>query len=236
MDGEELIRQAAETVRATLQEAQRRADEVVGEAKAQAERIGVEAEQAAKRIRAEAEEQARRRLDEARSALEQLQGRLSGAEDGGGEVPGPFATEAPGAAVEPGPVTVPEPEPPATPEPMPQPSPEPSPAPVPEPSPPPGETDRPTAALANGERPSTEELIERLKADPSAGQPTPGPVEEGAAPEAKEAGNDAAARLVAMKLALDGVAREETRARLAPEYEVGDLDALLDEVYAKAGR
>ena len=46
--------------------------------------------------------------------------------------------------------------------------------------------------------------------------------------------SEGAARLVAMKLALDGTPREEVRARLADDYEVDDLDALLDEVYAKA--
>jgi hypothetical protein len=39
-----------------------------------------------------------------------------------------------------------------------------------------------------------------------------------------------------MKLALDGTSRAEAREQLAADYEVADLDALLDEVYAKAGR
>jgi hypothetical protein len=47
---------------------------------------------------------------------------------------------------------------------------------------------------------------------------------------------DAAARLVAMKLALDGTSREDAREQLAAEYEVADLDGLLDDVYAKAGK
>ena len=44
------------------------------------------------------------------------------------------------------------------------------------------------------------------------------------------------ARLVAMKLALDGTSRDEARKQLAADYEVADLDSLLDEVYAKAGK
>jgi hypothetical protein len=48
------------------------------------------------------------------------------------------------------------------------------------------------------------------------------------------AGADTAARLVAMKLALDGTPRADARERLAADYDVADLDGLLDEVYAKA--
>ena len=61
--------------------------------------------------------------------------------------------------------------------------------------------------------------------------PRPGP---SPSPEDHGSGGDAAARLVAMKLALDGTPRAEARARLAADYEVDDLDGLLDEVYAKA--
>jgi hypothetical protein len=39
-----------------------------------------------------------------------------------------------------------------------------------------------------------------------------------------------------MKLALDGTSREDAREQLAAEYEVGDLDALLDDVYSKTGK
>ena len=39
-----------------------------------------------------------------------------------------------------------------------------------------------------------------------------------------------------MKLALDGTARDKARKQLAADYEVADLDSLLDEVYAKAGK
>jgi outer membrane biosynthesis protein TonB len=196
VDAEELIRQAADNVRSALDEAQRRAKEIVDEAQAQAERVRAEAEEAASRIRAEAEAQAQRRLEDVRSALDQLQGGLSspdghrgrsGASAGGDEVRE--------AEVDPGPVTVPEPEPPATPEPMPEPAPEPVPEPVPEPMPPPDETDPPSATPSN----------------------------------------DAAARLVAMKLALDGTSRNDARERLAADYDVADLDVLLDEVYSKAG-
>jgi hypothetical protein len=47
---------------------------------------------------------------------------------------------------------------------------------------------------------------------------------------------NAAARLVAMKLALDGTSREDARTQLAAEYEVADLDGLLDDVYSRTGK
>jgi hypothetical protein len=50
------------------------------------------------------------------------------------------------------------------------------------------------------------------------------------------AGDDSAARLVAMKLALDGTSRDDAREQLAAEYDVADLDSLLDDVYSKAGK
>jgi hypothetical protein len=45
-----------------------------------------------------------------------------------------------------------------------------------------------------------------------------------------------AARLVALKMALDGSTREEVAGHLADEYGLRDSDALLDEVFARAGK
>jgi outer membrane biosynthesis protein TonB len=191
VDAEELIRQAADSVHSALDEARRRAKEIVDEAQAEAKRIQAEAEQAASRIRGEAEGQAQRRLEDVRNVLDQLEGSLTSSQDGRSGRGG--ASVATDAEIQPGPVTVPEPSPPATPEPMPEP--EPVPEPVPEPTPPPDETDPPSSTSSN----------------------------------------DAAARLVAMKLALDGTSREDARKRLAADYDVADLDVLLDEVYARAG-
>ena len=39
-----------------------------------------------------------------------------------------------------------------------------------------------------------------------------------------------------MKLALDGTSRDEARKQLDADYEVADLDSLLDEVYSMAGK
>jgi outer membrane biosynthesis protein TonB len=111
--------------------------------------------------------------------------------------------------VTPGPVTVPEPEPPATPEPTPEPTPAPGPDPVPEPTP----------------DPVPEPVPPPDEADTPSSEPTNGGGE----------GQEAAARLVAMKLALDGKTREEARKQLAAEYDLADLDALLDDVYSRVG-
>jgi DivIVA domain-containing protein len=58
----------------------------------------------------------------------------------------------------------------------------------------------------------------------------PGP----AAPAAKN-GDSAAARIVALDMALSGTSREETDRYLADNYDLPDRAALLDEVYAAAG-
>jgi hypothetical protein len=52
------------------------------------------------------------------------------------------------------------------------------------------------------------------------------PLEEAAAPEG--------ARLLALKMALDGRPRDETAAYLRENFELAEPDALLDEVYARA--
>jgi hypothetical protein len=69
---------------------------------------------------------------------------------------------------------------------------------------------------------------------PEAAQPPPAPAPE-PAPESSS-GDIQAARLVAMKMALDGASREEIEAELARSYSLGDRAALVDEVLAKAGK
>ena len=114
------------------------------------------------------------------------------------------ATEGATAEVTPGPVTVPEPSPPDVPEPTPDPVPEPVPGPAPVPEP----------------------------------SPDPVPDEPGdAAAEAENGDRSAdksAARLVAMKMALDGSSREEIEAHLAANYELDNTAKLLDDVLARA--
>jgi hypothetical protein len=60
-------------------------------------------------------------------------------------------------------------------------------------------------------------------------------VESGPEPPAEEAAAvPEGARLLALKMALDGRPREETAAYLGENFELADPEALLDEVYARA--
>jgi DivIVA domain-containing protein len=69
---------------------------------------------------------------------------------------------------------------------------------------------------------------------PAPPEPEPAPT----APPSNGARSDdeAGARLVALNMALEGTPREETARFLGEHYELGNLDALLDEVYASAGK
>jgi DivIVA domain-containing protein len=49
-------------------------------------------------------------------------------------------------------------------------------------------------------------------------------------------GDEAGARLIALNMALSGTPRDETARYLADNYALADRDALLDDVYARAGR
>jgi DivIVA domain-containing protein len=55
-------------------------------------------------------------------------------------------------------------------------------------------------------------------------------------PDGARSDDEAGARLVALNMALEGTPRDETARFLGEHYEVADLDALLDDVYASAGR
>lgn len=57
------------------------------------------------------------------------------------------------------------------------------------------------------------------------------PAETAAQPDGDEAG----ARLTALNMALGGTPREETARYLAEHYALADADALLDDVYDRAG-
>jgi DivIVA domain-containing protein len=54
--------------------------------------------------------------------------------------------------------------------------------------------------------------------------------------EAEPDSDDESARLVALNMALNGSPRDDTRAFLAEHFSLPDLEALLDDVYARAGR
>jgi DivIVA domain-containing protein len=79
---------------------------------------------------------------------------------------------------------------------------------------------------------------------PDPGEP-PAPEDElAAAPEDAAAaaddvsvdGDEAGARLIALNMALSGTPREETARYLAEHYALADPDALLDDVYSRAGQ
>jgi hypothetical protein len=186
MDGEQIVHDVAEKVRALVTDAEQRAAEIVREAEADA-----------KRIREQAQVESQERLAAARNAFEELQAKLGiGGEVPGGPVPTP----------EPAPPSVPEPTPPPPdPAPSPEPAPEPEPPLVPEPEPPPDEGTPPQIAA--------EPAVNGARSDDSA-----------------------AARLVAMNMALDGASREAIEGHLAQNYELDDADALIDEVIALAGK
>jgi DivIVA domain-containing protein len=63
-----------------------------------------------------------------------------------------------------------------------------------------------------------------------------GPAAEAPAANGARSDDEAGARLVALNMALEGAPRDETLRYLADHYELPDLDALLDDVYASAGR
>ena len=91
-----------------------------------------------------------------------------------------------------------------------------------------------TAASLAG---SLEELSRDVGTLGAPDQPAPvAPAPTAPASNGARSEDDAGARLVALNMALEGTPREETARFLGEHYELGDLDALLDDVYASAGR
>ena len=92
--------------------------------------------------------------------------------------------------------------------------PEPSPPSTPEPQPPP--TPEPTPTVVPEPEPPPDEGT-----PPSPEPPSNGP------------GDEAAARLVAMKMALEGASRDEVERRLDDSYALADPAALVDDVFSR---
>ena len=221
---EEAERRERETAGAgTLAEAAgERVTGIIAAAEEKAAEIERDARARAEEVLARAEQEARAKVAEARQAVEGLVGKADelrrqvGAL--GQSLAGTEGQPGPAAETEPGPVVVPEPEPPqpevdpapvVVPEPGPTPVPEPTPDPAPEPTP-----------------------------DPLP-EPTPlpqPPSEPDITPAATANGSEAGARLVAMKMALDGSSREEVERHLADVYGLEDSAPLLDDVFARAGK
>ena len=182
-----------------------RVRELITDAEERAAAIVKEAEADAARIRERADAEAQERLDEIRSAFADLQGKF-----------GAGSKAAPEAEVTPGPVTVPEPSPPSTPEPTPDPVPDPVPGPEPVPEPTPDPMPEPTPPPDEGDSPAADAEASREQANGS------------------RSSDKAAARLVAMKMALDGASREEIDEHLAANYDVEHREKLLDDVLSRA--
>ncbi len=88
-----------------------------------------------------------------------------------------------------------------------------------------------TAELATAAPAAEREGPAAPEPEPAAPEPEPEPVP----PPAATNGDAAAARIVALDMALSGTPRDETDRYLAEHYDLPDREALLDEVYAAAG-
>jgi DivIVA domain-containing protein len=97
-----------------------------------------------------------------------------------------------------------------------------------------GELDRLLGGLKTTAETLTRSLEELSRDVGTLGGPEPAPAAPPAAGPRSD--DEAGARLVALNMALEGTPREETARFLAEHYELGDVDALLDDVYASAGQ
>jgi hypothetical protein len=135
---------------------------------------------------------------------------------------GPAADAEP--AAEAGPAAERPPQPPT------EPRPEPRPVPPAEP-PPPDSTAAEAAEIAEAKAAKT---AEAEAAEPEVAAPGD-PASELAAEQPAGDGHEGV-RVIALNMALNGSPREETARYLAENFELEDPDALLDDVYARAGR
>jgi DivIVA domain-containing protein len=227
---------AAERVGSIVEAAERKAAEIEAEARSEAERIVGAARQEAKDQVDRAQGAVSRlveQADELRSAVGRLGSDIASQVRTRAEAPAPDVVPdqpeivpEPARVPEPTPPREPEPQPPLTPEPQPPPAPEPGPATVPEPQPPGPE-------MREGS-PSTEDLLAQLRGGGASDAPGAGANGgEAEAPRGTEA-DVAAARLVAMKMALEGASREEIGRHLDDNYALAHPDRLLDDVLARA--
>ena len=95
----------------------------------------------------------------------------------------------------------------------------------------PAEPPVPAQPPAPSEPAETSEPAE-IAAPPAPSSTAPSPP----APNGARSDDEAGARLVALNMALEGSPREDAASYLAEHYELADLDGLLDDVYASAGR
>jgi len=182
------------------------------EAEEKARDIVASAEDRAREMIASAEADAewiRNRAEiESKERLTQVREALASLE---GVVDGP-GSSGPISEIDPGPAEVPEPMPPVEPEPSPPTEPEPMPPAEPEPMPPDPEIEPPAPTEPGRESP----------------QMTNG--------SSDRSHDSTAARIVAMKMALDGTPRGEIESHLDENYEIEGTEKLLNDVIARAKR
>jgi DivIVA domain-containing protein len=181
-------------------------ESIVEAAEAKASEIEADARREAERLLSEARAEAHEQVERAQQSV----ARLIGQADELRERVSAMAREVGGAET-----------------PQPQPVPEPGPQPVPEPAPPQPEVDPSPVTVPEPEPPREPEPEPPTIPEP---QPEPPP------PAAANGADDAAARLVAMKMALDGATREEVERHLTENYGLDSTGGLLDEVFARAGK
>jgi DivIVA domain-containing protein len=202
-----LAETAAERVGTIIEAAERKASEIEAEARKQAEELLA-------RARRESREQVERAQGAAAKLVEQAEGLREAVAGLGHEAGGQLRQSVEGlgerlAEVRGSEQPAPEvePEPARVPEPTPEPVPEPTPERTPEPTPAP-----------------------EVEPEPAR---VPEPIPDG---NGGGDGDAQAARLVAMKMALDGSSREEVAAHLAQNYGLDDATELLDDVFSRAGK
>ena len=179
------------------------------EAESKAQEIVSAAQDRASQIVADAEEEAERIRERAES---EAQDRLAKVREALASLEGAIGGS-PSSEIDPGPAEVPEPMPPVEPEPSPPAEPEPMPPVEPEPSPPDPEIEPPAPA------------------QPDRGSPQ---LANGSSGDRSK--DSTAARIVAMKMALDGSSRDEISSHLHSHYEIDSSEKLLDDVMARAKR
>jgi hypothetical protein len=231
--GESLASAASEQVRAIVQAAESSAAEIEVKAQDEATRIRREAQDDAAKTRDEAVARAEAHVGKVGESTALMLQRIDAMESELGALIESLRTganrltadltllqgnmgELYDAAGGPPPAATPEPAPVAA-----VPEPEPAEEPVPEPS---------QAVQADAPEP------EAAPVEPTV--PDVAPVAEPAAdgaPAASDDGDVEGARLVALNMALNGSPREETDAYLRDNFDLGDREGLLDEVYATVG-
>jgi outer membrane biosynthesis protein TonB len=232
---DEIVRDAADRVGSIVEAAEKKAAEIEADARDEADRIVGAARREAKEQVDRAQGAVSRlveQADELRSAVGRLGSDITSQVGSSKSEPKPKA-ETPAPEVVPQPPRIPEPEPPLEPEPSPPQTPEPQPPIEPEPSPPSVPEPQPPGPEIGSGAASTEDLLAQLKGDKASPEPAAGS-NGGAANAAGTEPDVAAARLVAMKMALEGASRDEIATHLGDNYELSHPDKLLDDVLARA--